>query len=190
MSTWNLRFSLLIYLSISRIRGSTERYADLVYVVVKRTLHKILYIDDKLVARWSTYVTSMARPCHSSGGWSLAPHRSGSGSDPGHVVGFLNELAVKTFFFFRVLRFPLPVHITPTDPYSSSSGARKIGTIVASVQSGHSFTLPQEKRNIYKYAFFIITAVNISNPTYEILRIWSSHSGGYEEFYFLVYNTV
>jgi hypothetical protein len=92
--------------------------------------------------------------------------------------------------FLRVLRFPLPVLIPPTDPYSSSSGAPTIGPIVSSVQSGHSLTPAHEKKNICKYALFIITVVSISNPTYEVLRIWSFHSGGYEEFYFLVYNAV
>jgi hypothetical protein len=46
--------------------------------------------------------------------------------------------------FLQVLRFPLPILIPPTAPHSSS-GAGKIGQVVADVPSGLSFTPPQEE---------------------------------------------
>jgi hypothetical protein len=44
--------------------------------------------------------------------------------------------------FIRVLRFPLPILIPQTTPYSSSSGAGTVGQLVADVPSGLSLTLP------------------------------------------------
>jgi hypothetical protein len=47
--------------------------------------------------------------------------------------------------FLRVLRFPLPVLIPPSAPYSSSD-AGTIGHLVADVPSGLSLTPPQGKK--------------------------------------------
>jgi hypothetical protein len=49
--------------------------------------------------------------------------------------------------FLRVLRFPLPILIPPTAPYSSSSsGVGTIGLLVADVPSGLSLTPPDETK--------------------------------------------
>jgi hypothetical protein len=46
--------------------------------------------------------------------------------------------------FIRVVPFPLPVLIPPTDPHSSSSGAGTIGQLVANVPSGLSHPTPKK----------------------------------------------
>jgi hypothetical protein len=47
--------------------------------------------------------------------------------------------------FLRVLRFPLPILIPPTAPYTSS-GAGTIGQLVADVPNGLCLTPPQETK--------------------------------------------
>jgi hypothetical protein len=48
--------------------------------------------------------------------------------------------------FLRILRSPLPILIPPAVPHSSSSGAGKIGQLMADVPSGLSLIPPQETK--------------------------------------------
>jgi hypothetical protein len=65
-----------------------------------------------------------------------------TGSSPGHVMWDFGGQSGTGADFLRVLQFPLPVDIPPTDTHHLSSGAGTVGQLVADVPNGLSLTPP------------------------------------------------